>query len=144
MNLTSWQIYNGRGLICKTVTDAVSWNLKWVKEGSWTYGEEWLKLTEGQMWWDWRTGVLERMSRKDRRGRGQRMQYLSLRFQRWTAIDGVGCWGGEGRTFVGEEVRVLIGRVLDESHVWMLESSRVLEEVGRGRGEGREPGARLI
>lgn len=49
MNLTSWQIYNGRGLICKTVTDAVSWNLKWVKEGRWTYGEEWLKLTEGQM-----------------------------------------------------------------------------------------------
>lgn len=48
MNLTSWQIYNGRGLICKMVTDAVSWNLKWVKEGRWTYGEEWLKLTEGQ------------------------------------------------------------------------------------------------
>lgn len=32
-----------------------------------------------------------------------------------------------------EEVRVLIGRVLDESHVWMLESPRVLEEVGRGQ-----------
>ena len=43
-----------------------------------------------------------------------------------------------------EEVRVLIGRVLDESHVWMLESPRVLEEVGRGRGEGSEPGSRLI
>lgn len=47
-------------------------------------------------------------------------------------------------SFAGEEVRVLTGRVLDESHVWMLESSRVLEEVGRGRGEGREPGSRLI
>lgn len=37
-----------------------------------------------------------------------------------------------------EEVRVLIERVLDESHIW------VLEEVGRGRGEGSEPGSRLI
>ena len=27
---------------------------------------------------------------------------------------------------------------------WMLESPRVLEEVGRGRGEGSEPGSRLI
>ena len=47
-------------------------------------------------------------------------------------------------SFAGEEVRVLTGGALDESHVWMLESSRVLEEVGRGSGEGREPGSRLI
>lgn len=46
MNLTSWQIQTGRGLICKMVTDAISWNLKWVKEGRWTYGEEWVKLTK--------------------------------------------------------------------------------------------------
>lgn len=31
------------------MTDAVSWNLKWVKEGRRTYGEEWLKLTKIEM-----------------------------------------------------------------------------------------------
>lgn len=46
MNLTSWQIHKGRGLICKMMIDAVSCNLQWVKEGRWTCGGEWLKHTK--------------------------------------------------------------------------------------------------